>query len=328
MSDLLEKVRAEIGERLSELRPRVEEYDRLLAAVEALQESSLDVVIQESPPAALERSPVVFEEPPAAAEAVPESAPESPPEDAPPAPWRPARPARTPRPVAPLLPPRALRAPSLAASPLPERASVLAPKSSALAPRSAKARTAGKRRVGWRAGQAFKLVRSEPGITVTELAAKMKVHANTLYRILPNLELEGKIKRQGLGWHPTESAEEKVPARVGEDGASVGEREAAEATRRGPGRPRGSKCAPDEAADGAPRRSLSGPRRGRPRGGGDRAAQALKLVQEHPGIGIPELAARMEIKQNHLYRVLPELAEEGKVEKQGRGWHPVKDEAA
>ena len=46
------------------------------------------------------------------------------------------------------------------------------------------------------------------------------------------------------------------------------------------------------------------------------------FVQEQPGITIPELASRMGIKQNYLYRVLPILEEEGKVTKQGRGWHP------
>jgi hypothetical protein len=30
----------------------------------------------------------------------------------------------------------------------------------------------------------------------------------------------------------------------------------------------------------------------------------------------------MGIKQNYLYRVLPILEEEGKVRKEGRGWHP------
>jgi hypothetical protein len=30
----------------------------------------------------------------------------------------------------------------------------------------------------------------------------------------------------------------------------------------------------------------------------------------------------MGIKQNYLYRVLPGLAKEGKLEKKGRGWHP------
>jgi hypothetical protein len=62
-------------------------------------------------------------------------------------------------------------------------------------------------------------------------------------------------------------------------------------------------------------------RRGRPRGSGTRAAQALQLVTERPGITIPELAAAMGIKQNYLYRVMPGLAEDGKVTKSGRGWH-------
>jgi hypothetical protein len=100
--------------------------------------------------------------------------------------------------------------------------------------------------------------------------------------------------------------------------------------RRGPGRPRGSKtktkaraavAAPAEAAAPAGR---GGPRRkaGRRKGSGTRAAQALSFVTAQPGITIPELAARMGIKQNYLYRVLPTLEEENKVVKQGRGWHP------
>ena len=62
-------------------------------------------------------------------------------------------------------------------------------------------------------------------------------------------------------------------------------------------------------------------RRGRPRGSGTRAAQALDLVKSRPGITIPELAEAMGIQQNYLYRVMPGLAEEGKVTKSGRGWH-------
>jgi hypothetical protein len=63
-------------------------------------------------------------------------------------------------------------------------------------------------------------------------------------------------------------------------------------------------------------------RRGRPRGSGTRAAQAFELVKARPGISIPELAEQMGIKQNYLYRVMPTLADEGKVTKSGRGWHP------
>jgi DNA-binding IscR family transcriptional regulator len=44
-------------------------------------------------------------------------------------------------------------------------------------------------------------------------------------------------------------------------------------------------------------------------------------VKARPGITIPELAEAMGIKQNYLYRVMPGLADEGKVTKSGRGWH-------
>ena len=62
-------------------------------------------------------------------------------------------------------------------------------------------------------------------------------------------------------------------------------------------------------------------RRGRPRGSGTRATQAFELVKARPGITIPELAEAMGIKQNYLYRVMPTLAEEGRVTKSGKGWH-------
>ena len=67
-------------------------------------------------------------------------------------------------------------------------------------------------------------------------------------------------------------------------------------------------------------------RRGRPKGSGTRAIQALELVRARPGITIPQLAEAMEIKQNYLYRVMPTLAEEGQVVKSGRGWH-VRDKS-
>jgi DNA-binding IclR family transcriptional regulator len=54
----------------------------------------------------------------------------------------------------------------------------------------------------------------------------------------------------------------------------------------------------------------------------------LELVQEQPGITIPELAARMVMQQNYPYRVLPGLQREGKINKEGRGWHPAAKEKA
>jgi len=64
-------------------------------------------------------------------------------------------------------------------------------------------------------------------------------------------------------------------------------------------------------------------RRGRPRGSGTRSAQALALVQAKPGITIPEMGKEMGITPNYLYRVLPELAKDGKVKKNGKGWEPA-----
>jgi len=107
---------------------------------------------------------------------------------------------------------------------------------------------------------------------------------------------------------------------------------AAAPRRRGPGRPRGSvnrtrakvatpakKPARKKAGRPAGRR-----RAGRRKGSGTRAAEAFSFVQGQPGITIPELAAKMGIKQNYLYRVLPGLEQENKVSKKGRGWHPKK----
>jgi hypothetical protein len=62
--------------------------------------------------------------------------------------------------------------------------------------------------------------------------------------------------------------------------------------------------------------------RGRPKGTGTRAKEALALVTGSPGITIPQLAEKMGIKQNYLYRVMPGLAQDGLVTKDGQGWHP------
>ena len=88
------------------------------------------------------------------------------------------------------------------------------------------------------------------------------------------------------------------------------------------GRPRGSGSSATKAAATkatAPRKR----RAGRRKGTGTRAAQALALVQAQPGIAIPELATKMGIQQNYLYRVMPGLEKEKKVRKKDRGWHPV-----
>lgn len=64
-------------------------------------------------------------------------------------------------------------------------------------------------------------------------------------------------------------------------------------------------------------------RRGRPKGSGQRAQQAVEIVTKNPGIALPEIAKKMGIKDNYLYRVLPGLQAEGKIKKDGKGWFPA-----
>ena len=78
--------------------------------------------------------------------------------------------------------------------------------------------------------------------------------------------------------------------------------------------------------DGHAPRAGRAPRRrgrGRPRGSGTRAKQAVELVRARPGITIRELADAMGIHANYLYRVMPMLESEGQVKKRDRGWHPA-----
>jgi hypothetical protein len=73
----------------------------------------------------------------------------------------------------------------------------------------------------------------------------------------------------------------------------------------------------------AARATAGSGRRGRPRGSGNRAKQALELVRAQPGISISDMARAMKIKPNYLYRVMPTLQSEGQVVKRDNGWHPA-----
>src|SRR5215217_7426805 len=72
--------------------------------------------------------------------------------------------------------------------------------------RTGRRATAGRRRrgrprgSGTRSIQALELVQARPGITIRELADSMGIKANYLYRVLPTLEQEGKVKRRDGGW--------------------------------------------------------------------------------------------------------------------------------
>ena len=87
------------------------------------------------------------------------------------------------------------------------------------------------------------------------------------------------------------------------------------ATRRAPGRPRGSSSAKASAP--------AGTRKRRKRRGGTRADQAVSLIESQPGISASDVAKTMKIKPNYLYRVLGDLEKEGRVKKQGRQYYPA-----
>jgi hypothetical protein len=60
-----------------------------------------------------------------------------------------------------------------------------------------------KRRGGTRADQAVKLIEGKPGISASEVAKTMKIKPNYLYRVLGDLEKEGRVKKDGRQYYPT-----------------------------------------------------------------------------------------------------------------------------
>jgi len=76
--------------------------------------------------------------------------------------------------------------------------------------------------------------------------------------------------------------------------------------RRGPGRPRGSRSTGTRT------------RTRRRRRGGTRADQAVALIKANPGISASDIARKMKIQPNYMYRVLGDVQKEGKVKKSGR----------
>ena len=123
-----------------------------------------------------------------------------------------------------------------------------------------------------------------------------------------------------------EEKRKEIQARLKELKPLVEEYQRLEAAERALAGVNGGTPARAASAPAARRRRGSGSasgtgRRGRPKGSGTRSLQALELVRARPGITIPELAEAMGIKQNYLYRVMPDLEQQKLVTKSGRGWH-------
>jgi hypothetical protein len=83
--------------------------------------------------------------------------------------------------------------------------------------------------------------------------------------------------------------------------------------RKRPGRPRGSRSEAQKASVKSfkPRRS---------RKGGTRAEHALTFIEKHPGSTASQVAEKLKIKPNYVYRVLGDLSKDGMVEKKGTAY--------
>lgn len=78
------------------------------------------------------------------------------------------------------------------------------PRGRAKAAAGGSARTGRKRRRrgGTRADQAVGLIEKQPGISASDVAKTMKIKPNYLYRVLGDLEKEGRVRKDGRQYYP------------------------------------------------------------------------------------------------------------------------------
>lgn len=69
-------------------------------------------------------------------------------------------------------------------------------------PAAGRPRKRRKRRGGTRADQAVSLIQGAPGISASDVAKQMKIKPNYLYRVLGDLEKEGRVKKDGRQYYP------------------------------------------------------------------------------------------------------------------------------
>jgi len=79
-------------------------------------------------------------------------------------------------------------------------------KAAAATPATGTRRRGRPRGSGTRSKQALELVRTRPGISIPEMAEEMGIQQNYLYRVLPALQKDGLVRKDGRGWHPLEAA--------------------------------------------------------------------------------------------------------------------------
>ena len=93
-----------------------------------------------------------------------------------------------------------------AGSPAPARRGRRRAATPSAAPAAGPRRRGRPRGSGTRSKQALELVRTRPGISIPEIAEAMGIQQNYLYRVLPALQKDGLVRKDGRGWHPREAA--------------------------------------------------------------------------------------------------------------------------
>ncbi len=88
--------------------------------------------------------------------------------------------------------------------------------------RAGSGRPAGRRGGGTRSSQALELVRSEPGITIPQIAQALAIEPNYLYRVMPRLLEEGVVTRDGLGYYPADATAETAATAASEAAEAAG----------------------------------------------------------------------------------------------------------
>ncbi len=132
----------------------------------------------------------------------------------------------------------------------------------------------------------------EPRAQAPENTVAAKALAKIVKPVIP--ATMKRMDREIRQFNPTEEAEKQIAEAKAERDAEVNDEQAGGAT-------------VTDTAKAKARR-------------GSQSAQAVKHIKAAPGITIPALAAKMEVKQHTLYKLLPALESEGKIAKSGRGW--------
>jgi DNA-binding MarR family transcriptional regulator len=155
-----------------------------------------------------------------------------------------------------------------------------------------------------RSNQTLELVREKPGITIPEIAKAMKIEPNYLYRLLPRLESNGQVKRDGQGWHPPASPTSTRTAPVRKPTRAAKPKPAPSATR--PARTR--RAAASKAASN-----------GRTTHGATKAS-VLAALAGGEAMTAGQVATKAGLARPTVSTTLSKLAKTGEVQKADRGY--------